>query len=65
MSEFWIVSPENKHIFNYYDDLINCGGHPSNEPIIYNYCIRHNLPLYSLQISHGFNRMYNSGVFIY
>lgn len=65
MSEFWIVSPENKHIFNYYDDLINCGGHPSNEPIIYNNCIRHNLPLYSLQISHGFNRMYNSGVFIY
>lgn len=65
MSEFWIVAPEKKEIFNYYDDLINCGGHPSNEPIIYNFCKNHNLPLYSLQISHGFNRMYNTGVYVY
>lgn len=65
MSEFWIVAPENKKIFNYYDDLINCGNHPSNEPIIYNYCKNHNLPLYSLGISHGFNRMYNTGRYIY
>ena len=65
MSEIWIVSNECKQVFNYYDDLINCGACPSNESILYYYCLNNNLKINSLGISHGFNRSYNNTDYVF
>jgi len=65
MSEIWIVSNNCKKIFNYYDDLINCGSCCPNEAILYNFCKNNNLEINSLGISYGFNRNYNTNNFIF
>ena len=66
MSEIWITS-NNKcsSIFNYYDDLVDCGSHPANESIIYRFCMKHNLNMHSLGAALGYNRNYNFPEFIF
>jgi len=65
MSEIWIVSNICKKIFYYYDDLINCGSHTANEPIIYNFCNNHKLKINNIGITFGYNRDYNNTNYVF
>jgi hypothetical protein len=61
MPDLWIIKPIPKllTLFNYYDELKNCGGHPANEPILYNFCKNNNIELHSLKMHIALNRLYN------
>ena len=65
ISEFWIIKPKFKILFNYYDYLEYCGNHPANEPIIKNFCKYHNFEINSMNIRIGINRMYNNEEYLH
>jgi hypothetical protein len=65
VSEFWVVKPKNKIIFNYYDYLDKCGNHPANEPIIGKFCKYFNIEMHPMEIRIGINRMYNNSDYLH